>query len=300
MKNLALYALGAAALLATACDRPAKPQNLTDFCNERVASATSLEDSVIAIDGSYIGAYFNYQAQQLPVKNINKAEMLRGMRDVLATDTANVSYLYGLQMGMAVLNTYKELSEGAEISKEKFIATMSDAFRLDSVSAEQINLLQPQFEEIYSRMKELAKKRREAEVFNSEAARQNRMLAEAVGAKLQGSPEFKPAGSDGIMKHTLSEGTGEAINPNKVVTVSYTISRIDSGAEIRSENGSKMFGYRPNNEVLASVLPLMTKGEKAEFFVPYEKAYGVGGNSRLQVGPCESVMITVSIDDVAE
>lgn len=300
MKKLTLFALAGAALLASACSKQAEPQTLTAYCENRLAGATSLQDSIIAIDGSYVGAYFNIQSSRLPVKNLNKSEMLRGMRDVLGVDTANVSYLYGLQMGMAVMNTYKELAEGADISKEAFIASVSGAFRLDSISVEEVNELQPQFEQMFARVQELAKQKRESGVFNSEPARQNRMLGEAVAEKLQSEPGYKPVGSQGLLIKRLSESSGEVINPNSVVMVEYTISRIDSGSEIRHSGPARMFAGRPNNEVVASVLPFMSVGDTAEFFVPYELAYGVSGNGRLGVGPCESVMIKLSVTPVEE
>lgn len=293
-KSLSLI-LGVAALMAASCQPSPKPQTLNAFKAEQLAAATSLEDSVIAIEGSFVGAFFHLQTERMP-GDINRQEVLRGMRDVMGTDTANNSYILGLQMGMRVLNTYKELAEGTEISKEAFVRTVSEAFRLDSVSMEQFQELQPEFEAMYERMRALAQERRELAMYDSEAARENRMLAEAVVAKLQSNPEYKPAGTQGIYKKEITAGNGEVIDPQSLILVTYSLSKIGSGEKVTQTAPVTMFASRPSNEVVASVLPFMSLGETAEFYVPYELAYGVGGQPRINVGPCESLMITLTVE----
>lgn len=295
MKKLTLIALVGAAVVSSACHRQAPTVNtLSEFSSRELARATTLEDSVVAVSGSFVGGYFRFQADQAS-GNIDRAEMLRGIRDAFGVDTANTSYARGLQMGITALNVYKELAAGGEISKEEFLKTISAAFHLDSVTEQEARTLQSEFYRMSERMNQEAQKRREAKTYESQAARENRLLADAVAAKLQSQPEYQAVGNEGLLKKVVTAGDTATLGSTERVTVSYRISRIDSGQEIRNVKEARMFVGRPQNDVLASVMPYMTLGQSAEFFVPYQLAYGISGNERLEVGPCESVMISVTV-----
>lgn len=294
MNKIAILALASAALIATACQNTTKPTNLQEVYANNLASAKTVDDSIVATSGTFVGAYFNLNTERLPIK-VNKPELLRGLRHAMSVDTTNLSYRYGLQMGLQVLTTYKELAAGTDISKEAFIAAISSAFNLDSLTVEQFEEIRPEFEKAMDRAQELAKERQEAEVFASQQAIDNRLMDEIVAEKLQNNPEFKAVGSEGVLKRFITAGDGEVIDPTMPLSVSYSINRIDSGALIRKRDSARVFTGHANDNLLATVLPFMSIGETAEFFVPYEVAYGIIGNSRIGVGPCESVMITISV-----
>jgi len=301
MKKLPLIMLGAAALIgSTACNKTPEAHNLNDFYTGRIEKATTFSDSLIATDGSFIGGFFNLQCERLPYSDVDKNEMLRGMRDVLAVDTANQNYLTGLRMGLTIYNVYKQLAEKESFSKEAFITTIADAFRLDSVNEEDVRKLQPLFEQMFTAVDEQARKRAEQEIYKTEAAVQNRMMGDAVAEKIQADPAFKPVGQDGLMVKVVTEGNGEVINPNSPIVVSITEKHADSRQVVRSLASTPMLAGRPQNPVLSSVIPFMSVGETAEFFVPYTLAYGVSGNKAIGVGPCESIIAEVKIEPYTE
>jgi len=299
MKKTTIAALGAALCLA-ACSKQEQASTLTQYVDNKLAAASTFEDSLIAVDGSFIGGFTAMQAKTQSAqigKDVDLNEVIRGMRDVMGTDTANVSYLYGLQMGIEMLNVYKDLSATENISREQLLSTVVGAMRLDSLSREQVMEMQPKFQEMFYAVQNRSIARRDSLAMNSEEGKQNRMMADAVQAKLRSNPDFKAVGSDGLMVRVIKAGSDSTLtNPNERVEVAYSISEIDSGKTIHESAARPMYVGRPANEVLASVLPHMTLGEEAEFFVPYQLAYGAQGNERLGVGACQSVMIKVSVN----
>ncbi|MCM1310915.1 MAG: hypothetical protein NC301_07825 [Bacteroides sp.] len=297
MKKLTI--LAAAALALTGCQKAPQHESLTDLLNQNLERATTFEDSIIAIDGAFIGGAFASQIPMQGIENPDRNEMLRGLRTVLGSDSENASYLAGIAMGMQVINIYKDLSEEEPLSKEKFFAAVAQAFRLDSISREELQELQPRFQETFNLVKEQAQKRKEAEVFKTPAAVQNRMMGEAVAEKYQANPEFTAVGEQGLMKKTITPGDGKIINPNTIIVASATENHADSKHLIRSLGDTPMYAGRPSQPILAGVIPFMSVGETAEFFVPYELAYGILGNENIGVGPCEAVLCTVTVKPYA-
>lgn len=294
MKKALMLTL-AAGLALTACERAPKPESLTEMVNSRLESATTLADSIIAIDGTFIGAAYASQVDMQGIENPDRNEMLRGLRDVLGADADNQSYLAGIAMGMQVMNVYRDLAADEEISKEKFLATIAAAFRLDSISQQELQDLQPRFQQTFETVKQRAQERRDAEIYKTESAAQNRIIGDAIAEKLQADPDFAPAGPDGLMVRVLTPGSGEVINPNTIIVASISEQHADSRHAIRSLGETPMYAGRPNHPVLSAVLPYMSVGETAEFFVPYKLAYGVAGDENLGIGPCESIICTVTV-----
>ncbi len=297
MKKIIIIA--AAALSMVGCRKAPQPESLTDFLNQRLEQSATFEDSIIAIDGAFIGGAFSSQVPMQGIENPDRNEMLRGLRAVLGADENNKSYIAGIAMGMQVINIYADLSADGPLSKEKFYNTIAAAFRLDSISQQELQELQPKFQETFEQVKLQAQKRKEAEVFKTEAAVQNRMIGEAVAEKYQANPEFTAVGDQGLMKKVITEGNGEVINPNTIIVAAISEQHADSKHDIRSLGDTPMYAGRPSNPVLTNLIPYMSVGETAEFFVPYELAYGVLGNENIGVGPCEAIICTVTVKPYA-
>ncbi|MDE7388952.1 MAG: FKBP-type peptidyl-prolyl cis-trans isomerase, partial [Muribaculaceae bacterium] len=61
-----------------------------------------------------------------------------------------------------------------------------------------------------------------------------------------------------------------------------------------------MYVANPSQPVLRAVLPLMKPGETSEFFVPASEAYGELGNESAGVGPCEALLVVVTVTPVTD
>ncbi len=301
MKKFAFIALGAAAL-AGCCSKAPQPQTIKEVYEQNMAQATTFADTLVAIDGTFIGGVFNNRFTDYPAATVgdDKREVLRGIRTVMALDTANRSYLSGMQMGLEIIDIYRQLAAQESFSKAQLLEVITQAFLVDSLNRDELRELQPQFQQMFSTVELRARQRAEAETFNSKEAVENRMMASAVATKLKSNPDFREVGSDGLMQKTVVAGNGEVINPSQPITVTITERRAESGEVLRSIAPMQVYAGRPGHPVLSSVIPFMSIGETAVFFVPYQLAYGTYGDASAKVGPCESIMAEVTIEEIKE
>lgn len=295
MKKLIALILGAAALCG--CSNVSKPDSIKGLYEGRLAQAQTFGDTVVAVDGTFIGGIFNnrYRTYSHDLIGSDKQEMLRGIRTVLAADTANLSYISGLQMGLEIMEIYREHASMENFSKAKLLDAISDAFMLDSLNIDELREMQALYQQLATTLDLRALERSQADIFNSDRARENRMMGEAVMAKYKTNPEFSAVGSDGLLRKTVTAGSGEVINPNIPVTVAITERRADSGQVIRSIAPRAVFAGEPQHPVLASVLPYMSIGETSVFIVPYRLAYGTPGEPESKIGPCETIIAEVTV-----
>lgn len=297
MKKI-IFGAVAAALLCS-CGGPKKEDNTQSIesqLEERLAKATTWEDSVIAIQGTFIGGYFNYVLHNNPMltDSINMSEVERGIRQVMIADSTEMSYIYGIQVGLSILQTYSQTNAQMPMDKAKFMEAVMGSIRLDSVSEEQIKEMSVQFEQTEGDIRQRKQQELEKEIFNSSEAEQNRTMAQSIAAAFQSNPDFSQIGNTGIYCSVEEEGTGDLLVPDERVKVNFTVLRL-SGEPVENQVERSMFPARGSNPMLTEVLKYMRHGEKAKFFIPYEFAYGVQGNPDAGIGPCESLYITVEV-----
>ena len=300
MKKIILM-LCSVALVATACSRQEKPASLDDILQDELAHATTFEDSLMIIGGTYAGAYFNYQLEQpgFPGK-IDKKEVERGIRAVMATDTANYSYILGLQMGMSAYKLYDEMARNEKVSKGKYSEIMFATMNLDSIDHAKTATLREDFQRISMQLEKRKRQRAAAAAAELPEARENREVAKAAVERIKKDPQYKDMGQ-GIYKRTVNPGDTVALKPTDRVGLSYRIVRLSGGPveEVQSTQSPMLVG-NPGERALKAVLPLMHRGESAEFFVPYELAYGEGGDDAGKYGPCESLIVAVTVAEAEE
>lgn len=307
MRKISMAALAAATLLCTvtSCGDSAgttsvSGETLTGQLDRSLASAKTFADSITAIDGAFIGGFFNSQTvgAGLP-KPINKSEFIRGMRDALRTDTADMSYIYGFNAGATALQTYMELAKNEGVNRDAFVNAIVAAFRIDSISQDELMQVRQEFENYNRMMTERAEARAKEEAVNSEAGKANIAAAEAYAARLKAADDFSEV-APGIYARVITPGTGDNLKPNDRVNVTYTLSHLD-GTEINSVSTPRpMYVSAPTQPVLRAILPLMNLGETADFYLPYEHAYGEIGNESAGVGPCEALMVHVTVAEIAQ
>lgn len=305
MKKLVIPAVIAAIMGMTACSgAPGADtegaQTLKQYIDKKLAGAKTFEDTLAVFDGAYIGAFTALQAKRSLAGNdstkYNVDEIIRGMSDALKIDTANVSYIYGLSMGIEALKLYQDMCSAGSVNKDAFVKSIASAMKLDSLSEQGVMELQPQFGQIMQELQKRAQAKKDAEIMGTKAAKENMMLGDAVAEKLKAHEGFKPVGKDGILCKVVKPGTDSlGANPATLVDVAYRIYTIDSNKTIVESEAKPMYVGRPANPVVASVLPYMTMGEEAEFFVPFKQAFGAAPQESLKVGPCQSVMIKLTV-----
>lgn len=296
MKKL-IY-IAAVSLTFAACQKqPATDtMELQQLMEAQVAKATTFADTVTAVDGTFMGAFFNYNLHASFEEGLDMKEVERGLRQVMATDTANNSYLLGLQVGMSVMNTYKDAAGSVDIDKAKLLETVLTALRLDSVDRQQLLAVRSQFEEMEAEVTARAEAKANAEYYESREGKENRMFADAVETKLKSDPEYRALG-EGVYCKVIAPGdTAAQFKPDSRVAVTCSVQRLD-GTGIDSVQNKMMFVQHPSNPMLAAVIRQMHPGQEARFFIPYTKAYGIKGDASKKIGPCESLFINVKIAD---
>lgn len=259
--------------------------------------AQTFEDSLAVAVGNRLGYIALFDLVQNVPDSIDREEMWRGAMTVMNADTANVSYLYGLATGELLMRNYRLLSSRANVDKDLYLRAARTAFmRSDLPTDAELQEVVELYNLMYDQLEARERAAADAEVFNTEEARQNRMLADAVEAQLKADPAYEPVGNTGMLINVATPGTGASLTQVQYPVVDITLSRIDSGSVIVARQGVMVAMNNCQDPLLASVLPLLSQGETATVYVPYQYAYGVQGQPTVGIGPCESVMATITVN----
>lgn len=260
--------------------------------NTPIEAADSLSNAL----GAHYGLIGRDQLDNQLPETIDPAAVMTEIRTICATDTARRSYMSGITMGIILYNYYREQADRiGGSSRQQFIDAMTRTFTLDSVTDEQLAELKATLDPMTERSFLILQERMEKAVYNSREAKENRMLSDAVAAKLIGNPEFSAIGDKGLYMRNIVPGNGKMLNSSEEVRIDVTARRIDSHADVFSRIDVRVIVGNPIDPLLMNILPLMQMNETAEFFVPYELAYGTLGMKRRDIGPCESLLVTVSV-----
>lgn len=299
MKKILFGAVAAALICSCSGEKnsAADSQSIESLLTERLEKATTWQDSVIAIEGTFLGGYYNYLLHSGPgidQETLSMRDVERGIRQVMAADSADMSYIYGLNIGLQIREGYLNRIAELPLDKGKFMDAVIGALNLDSIDEAQIRQMSQQFEETDAEVKRRHQQEIDREIFNSPEAEQNRVMAQSIFSAIQSNPDFHQIENTGIYAAIDEPGEGELLAPNDRVRVNFTVLRL-SGEPIENGKEKAMFPARGYNPMLTAVLPYMRHGEKAKFLVPYELCYGIQGNPNLNIGPCESLYITVEV-----
>lgn len=270
-------------------------------CSDKNAATGSADnaaflDSLATINGEAIGANFaSFLNNPNAPRKFDKAEVLRGIREVMKCDTANLSYFIGLQMGMEAFQNYMNMATAVDgVSRQKLMTAIQKTVMADSVTADMMQLRQ-EAGLLNQKLQELRTKKAEEAKINSPEAAQNRKDAE----------EFFNALSDvkrtdnGIAYKTITPGKDKAVESNSRVLAKYTITKLNgdtintTGAEPRN-----MYVQGAPLKGITEALQLMHEGETATFYLPWELAYGANGLPTRNVGPCEAMAVTITVTEI--
>lgn len=280
-------AVAATALLATAVS-----------CNKNSASVSAEDkafgDTVSVTFGQFLGQNIKMQEEQIQAQlgdKFNEAEYLRGVKAALKLDTANISYLLGVQLGQQVMvQLYQWSQQGLQTDPELIASTIVKSMNDSTIDAQQSYFaFQMMNQRIEQRMKE---KEREA---NAAVAIENGdKAAKYVEEQKAADPEIKTTESG--LSYKITEAGEEAKPDSKAaVKVIYTGRHID-GTEFDSSNGNPV-EFRLDGVVkgFSEGLQLLGKGGKATLYIPGELAYGPDGQPRAGIGPNEMLVFDVEL-----
>ena len=281
-------------------------------CNKSGSSDSSANkgfgDSLSMVMGEAQGSRLLSEYVTLPEDqkaNLKKEDILRGLKQVIMTDTTQQGYLTGLSFGLQLAGQlYRYEEAGIPVDRSKLYEAYAKAFSADTVNSDALRNAQMEFQkfaeqaqqkmmEFYQKKEEAAREAKE----NSPEAKENAAKGEAYLKDMMAKdPEIKVTPS-GLAYKVIKEGQGEAVGANGSAKVKYTGKLMDGKEFDKNEDGVVMNPHRvvPG---FGEGLSMMKNGSSYVLYIPGKLAYGVDGNPQAGIGPNAMLVFEVETSDV--
>lgn len=246
-------------------------------CNEKAGKGDAPHADSLSI--AFGELYGNGLAQGMRQDStMDMKEVLRGLEMITKIDTANQSYMSGIQAGMQIMGMIQGIKQqyGIEINQALFMKTFKENFLRDSLlSQEELMSRQQAIEGLIKKASAEAKEK-------DPVAIENKKAGEAFLNKKAGEAGYKKTPS-GIVYKVITEGKGANFTEQDEVLVNYRGTHID-GKEF--DKSTEPVGFRMSGVVpgFAEMLKLMKPGMKVEVIIPGDLAYGAEGQRNPMTG----------------
>ena len=266
-------------------------------CGGSSSTATGFDDSVSVYFGKVNGAALAQNIENAPGdfrSKINNEELFKGVKTVLMNDTANISFLIGLQVGMQLNQGLIQFAEGAEFDRATVLKAFKETLNADSVDFEQLRMT---LDSLMNIVQDRVAKKLEEKKQNDPVSIQNRITGKAFIDKLIKEDASVKQTESGLAYKVVTEGTGAKPVVTDRVVVMYKGMLID-GTEFDSSKEPVEF---PVTGVIAGFsegLQLMNKGGKAIFYIPGDLGYGIDGAPGAGIGPNSTLIFEVELIDI--
>ncbi|MCM1162884.1 MAG: FKBP-type peptidyl-prolyl cis-trans isomerase [Muribaculaceae bacterium] len=236
---------------------------------------------------------------------MKKDDILRGIKQVIMTDTTQQGYLSGLGIGLQLSNQLMRYEEaGIAVDRAKVYEAYAKAFMTDSVSPEALRQAQVMFQDMaqkaQQKMMEYYEAQRKAEQEAKAATPEAKKNAEE-GAnyikELAAKDKSIVVLPSGLAYKVITEGQGPAVGEGGSATVKYTGKLVDGTVFDQNEDG---VSFRTNQVVpgFGEGLSMMKKGSHYLLIIPGDLAYGVDGAPAAGIGPNATLVFDVEAVDV--
>lgn len=295
MKKI-LCVMGVAALLLGASS-----------CSKSGSTASSPEADSLGITmgkaiGMSIGADFKSMPEADKAK-FNKDQFLAGLKTVLLADTANMAYLQGVSVGMNMLMQLMQMNnDSVQVNRDLLYKNFAEYYKLDSVSADQQQAIQMEYQTLmqsvqakamarYQARQQAAQQAKQAEGDSIEAA--DKAYMEQVKAS---DPDIKTT-EDGLSYKVLANGNGAKAKDGDTVMVKY-VGKLTNGKQFDA-SGDEPVRMNVNGVVpgFKEGLKMMSPGSKMILYIPGNLAYGVNSPSP-EIPPMSTLVFEVELVDV--
>ncbi len=297
--------------IVLACGVAAAILGVTASCSDNGSTgvsnsfADSLSVSLGESQGMRLAADYNTSLPEEEKAKMRKDDILRGIKQVIMTDTTQQGYLSGLSIGLQVAGQLMRYEEaGIPVNRAKVYEAYAKAFAADSVNVDELRAVQQQFQTLAQQAQE---KMMEYYTAQQEAERKAKAEApEAVENAKAGAEYIKKAAaadadvkvtSSGLAYKVISEGTGEPVGENGRATVKYKGQLID-GTVFDSNDQGVVFSPRQVVPGFGEGLAMMKKGSHYVLMIPGELAYGVDGAPQAGIGPNATLVFDVEVTDI--
>lgn len=289
MKKL-LLTFGAAALLAGSL------ASCGNGANAVSAEDKATNDSVASLFGMVVGSQFAENLQRSP--ELDREAFLRGVSTAMLADTADQGYLMGLQQGTRIAQQlqyfYQEF--GIDTDRDLFMKEFKRAILSDTIA--NTMLQQAELNTLIEKAQQRAQQRREEALNNSPEAIAGREAGKAFIDSLKAADPTIKTTDTGLSYKVISEGEGQAISDDDMVSVIYKGQLIDGTVFDNSNGEARNFSPRRVVPGFGEGLKMMKKGAKYVLYIPGDLAYGVNGQPAAGIGPNATLVFDVEIADV--
>ena len=292
MKKLVL-AISAVALMAGAvsCGKKAASYG---------ASEKALGDSLATSFGNMMGQRFAEQLQQMQASNnpdfdkIDKSEILRGIETVVSSDTSNLSFLTGIQIGMQMMNTVMGGTQsGVPVDGAKLTAAFKAGLEADSLNIPQA---QAEFQGLQMKVQTLGE--RKAAVAAAAASEANGKAGSAYIDSIKAADSSVTTTESGLSVKIDNPGEGNKVTKADNVKLNYKGMTIDGN--VFDETKCNPLEMKAGNFIpgFTEGLEMLGKGGKATLYIPGNLAYGDAGVPQINIGPNSTLIFEVEVVDI--
>ncbi|MDE6278336.1 MAG: FKBP-type peptidyl-prolyl cis-trans isomerase [Paramuribaculum sp.] len=296
MKKFVL-ALGAVAMLGmTACDSSSSSSsNGSDSFGDSLSVAFG-----VAQGGQFAQMIENNFTEEQKAK-FNKDSFLRGFKQVLMADTADMAYLQGISTGMQMIQSIMAWEQQGEISVNRnqlyseFAKSFKGTINDEKIAADAAEL-QTLFNQLQVRMQTIMSERQQEAAAKANAdAEENTQKGEAYMADLKAKDSSIKTTESGLSYKVIKQGTGALPTADDEVKVIYKGNLID-GTEFDSSNGEAVvFGLKQVVPGFREGLEMMNPGSKYILYIPASLAYG--NQPAGSIPPGSTLIFEVEVTD---
>lgn len=278
-------------------------------CTKTSSSASTADDkfvdSLSEISGTLNGSGFARQIETLSEADqakFNKTAFLKGLKAAYLTDTADLGYIIGMQVGLNILTQNRQMAEnGVNTNRNLFYEAFSKAFQLDSLPEAQSKELQEQFQALMNKANMIMTAKqdelRKAALQKQEAENQANLEAgKAYVDSLKATDPTIKTTESGLSYKIEKEGQGAKATDNDRVKVKYT-GRLINGEVFDSNEGVE---FSPKGVVpgFGEGLKMMNKGSKYILYIPGNLGYGANGAAGGKITPGATLVFEVEVLDI--
>lgn len=296
MKKI-IMAFSAACLLigAASCDKTATAKS---------EAGDGFVDSLSSTSGRLNGAMFAKNIVTLPEadqKKFNKDAFLKGLKAVYLTDTADLGYIIGMQIGMNMLQQQRMMDQnGVPTDRNLFYKAFAEAFKADSVPEAELTELQGIMTGLQTKAQTIMNaKQQEQQMAQMKAMEEKNKEGMEAGkayiAKQKEADKAIQTTESGLSYKVIKEGQGPKVTDNDRVKVKYTGKLIDG--TVFDSNDSTTFSPRGVVPGFSEGLKMMNKGSKMTLYIPGDLGYGAHGMGD-KIAPGAMLVFDVEVLDV--
>ena len=298
-KTLISLAVAALSLSAFSCSNASNGAS-----SEDKAFLDSLAFFMGRANGGMLAQNMPSQLPPQELANFNKESFLRGFKTALMSDTGDVAYKYGLNIGLNFSRNLEMLMrDSVNIDVQRMYKAFAEAFTADTVNTFALQQEMGIFEKLMQKVQDQIQQRQmlSTQARNAEAAAQaaenEAKGAEFIAEAKKADPSIVTTES-GLSYKVNVEGTGVKPTDKDKVKVHYVGKLIDGTTFDSSVDRGEPADFAVTQVVpgFAEGLKLMSKGAKYTLYIPANLAYG--NNATGSIPPGSTLIFDVEMLEV--